>query len=138
MVDVFTRAQRSAVMARVLGRNTSPERDVRRALHWLGYRFRLSPQRLPGRPDVVLTKHRIVVFVHGCFWHQHAGCKSAARPESNKEYWNAKLDRNVARDRRNATILRKSGWRVVVIWECRIREARDLTAYVDRRVGHRM
>ena len=118
MADVFTKRQRSAVMAKVRGANTAPERAVRSLLHGLGYRFRLRPRELPGRPDIVLTRHRIAVFVNGCFWHQHLGCEAAARPTSNVRYWNAKLDRNAIRDRMNLALLRKLGWQPVVVWEC--------------------
>lgn len=129
MSDVFTPAQRSRVMAQVKGRDTSPEIAVRSLLHRLGYRFRLHRKELPGTPDVVLPRYRTVVFVHGCFWHQHPGCEAAARPASNTEYWNRKLDANRARDSRNQAELERLGWRVVIVWEC---ETKDSSALEKR------
>ena len=97
-MDVYTPQQRSRVMAAVRSTDTEPERRVRRLLHRLGYRFRLHRPDLPGRPDIVLPKWRAVLFVHGCFWHQHPNCPRAARPTSNVDFWNRKLDRNFRRD----------------------------------------
>lgn len=114
-------------MRRVRGANTRPERLVRSVLHDLGARFRLdSGRQLPGRPDVVLPSRRLAVFVHGCFWHQHSCPRGARRPGSSTDYWNAKLDRNVERDRRVCRELRAAGWRVVVVWECEARHAERL------------
>jgi DNA mismatch endonuclease (patch repair protein) len=115
--DVYDMATRSRVMAAVRSRDTAPELTVRRALHASGYRFRLHRQDFPGRPDIVLPKHRMAVFVHGCFWHGHE-CNRAKRPQTNVDYWDAKRERNRARDRRAQLELRRSGWRVAVIWTC--------------------
>jgi DNA mismatch endonuclease (patch repair protein) len=93
---------------------------VRKLLHRLGFRFRLHRRDLPGKPDVVLPKWRAVVFVHGCFWHQHEGCTRSVRPTSNVPFWTKKLDRNVQRDRENFAELRSAGWKVFVAWECEI------------------
>lgn len=123
MSDVFTPPERSRVMARVKGRDTSPEIAVRSLLHRLGYRFRLHRKDLPGKPDVVLPRYRTVVLVHGCFWHQHPGCEAAARPASHTEYWNRKLDANRARDIRNQAELERLGWRVVIVWECETKDS---------------
>lgn len=112
--------QRSEVMRQVRGKDTKPEIRVRRLLHRLGFRFRLHRDNLPGKPDIVLPKWRAVIFVHGCFWHQHPGCSRAARPTSNVEFWNKKLDRNVRRDAENIRQLEEAGWRVFVVWECLI------------------
>jgi DNA mismatch endonuclease (patch repair protein) len=98
--------------------NTGAELRVRRVLHALGYRFRLHRKDLPGTPDIVLPKYKAVVFVHGCFWHRHAGCHKSTIPKSNLEYWQAKFSGNVARDRENRRQLRALGWRTLVIWEC--------------------
>lgn len=87
-------------------------------MHRLGYRFRLYGKDLPGRPDLVLPRHRKVIFVHGCFWHGHAGCRRAARPSTNREFWDKKIDGNIARDAANIKALRKAGWKVLVIWQC--------------------
>ena len=118
MADVFSTAKRSSIMSNVRDKNTRPEVIVRSALHRQGYRFRLHRRDLPGTPDIVLPKHRTVIFVNGCFWHQHKGCAQARRPKSNHAFWAAKLDRNVARDRKNCTDLKRLGWRTVVIWTC--------------------
>lgn len=105
-------------MSQIKNRDTKPEKTVRSFLHRLGFRFRLSAQKLPGRPDVVLTRHRTVVMVHGCFWHRHPGCKLAYHPKTNIEFWNKKFGSNVARDRTVRNELRRLGWRIVVVWEC--------------------
>lgn len=121
MTDVFPRKQRSEIMARVKGKDTKPERLVRSMLHRNGFRFRLHRSDLPGKPDIVLPGRRVVIFVHGCFWHQHKGCKAAQRPASNPAYWGAKLDNNRRRDARNRRALSKLGWKVIVVWECSLK-----------------
>lgn len=125
MADVFDRAKRSQVMGRIRSKNTKPEISVRRALHALGYRFRLHVADLPGRPDIVLTKHRLIINVQGCFWHQHK-CLKGRLPASNSAYWTAKLAGNVSRDRRSRRMLRKLGWSVETVWECETRSRSDL------------
>lgn len=120
MTDRYTPDKRSAIMARVKARNTRPEITVRRLLHRLGYRFRLHRRDLPGTPDLVLPKHRAVVFVHGCFWHQHDCRRGHRRPASNSAYWGPKLARNVARDASARRALQQLGWRVLTIWECEV------------------
>ncbi len=110
-------------MAQVKSENTSPELAIRKLLHRLGYRFRLHRKDLPGKPDIVLPKYKTVIFVHGCFWHGHPGCKRAARPASNTDFWNKKLDRNIERDHKAREELEKLGWRVMTIWECEIKNA---------------
>lgn len=133
MPDKLTPQQRSHCMSRVKGKNTKPEMVIRSMLHRLGYRFRLHRKDLPGRPDIVLPKYRTVVFVHGCFWHQHHGCKKATVPENNREFWMAKLMGNIERDKQAHKALEALGWRVAVIWECAIKSnleivVSDLTA----------
>ena len=123
MTDIFDPCKRSEVMSRVKSRDTEPELRVRRLLHASGYRFRLHPTNLPGTPDIVLPRYRTVVFVHGCFWHGHRNCGAAKRPQTNVDFWNAKLDGNIARDKRNIKRLRAGRWRVVVLWECEIPKA---------------
>ena len=118
--DPFAGDKRSAVMSRVKSKNTKPEVRVRSALHRMGYRFRLHRKDLPGNPDIVLPKHRTIVFVHGCFWHQHPGCRKATVPQNNREYWEKKLGRNVERDARARQALAKQGWRVLTLWECEL------------------
>lgn len=127
MVDLLSKARRSWNMSRIRGSDTSPERAVRAFLHGLGFRFRLRPVRLPGRPDVVLTRHRVAVFVHGCFWHRHARCRFAYTPKSNVAFWTAKFEENVARDRRVRAQLRKLGWKCVTVWECQANNSEALT-----------
>jgi DNA mismatch endonuclease (patch repair protein) len=127
-MDTLTRERRSWNMSRIKGRDTKPELLVRSVLHRLGYRFRLHQKKLPGRPDLVLPKHRTVVFVHGCFWHRHPRCRYAYTPKSNIAFWTTKFEQNVARDREARRALRKAGWRVVVIWECQAKDAAILTA----------
>jgi DNA mismatch endonuclease (patch repair protein) len=119
MTDVVDRATRSRMMSGIRGRDTKPEKQVRSFLHRAGLRFRLHAS-LPGKPDLVFPKHRAVAFVHGCFWHRHAGCRYATTPSSNVDFWQAKFDANVARDKRVTRQLRKAGWRVLVVWECQL------------------
>ena len=123
-------------MSRIRGKNTVPEKQVRSALHRAGYRFRLHSKQLPGRPDVVLPKYCTVVFVHGCFWHRHKGCRYAYTPKSRVAFWKAKFDSNVERDRRNVRELRRLGWKVVKVWECETdRPDRWLRRLPDRSGG---
>ncbi|MFZ9916491.1 MAG: very short patch repair endonuclease [Phycisphaerales bacterium] len=120
MADTLTKAERSALMSRIRGKDTKPEVFVRSALHRAGFRFRLHGAALPGRPDIVLPRHRTVVFVHGCFWHRH-GCRLSSEPATRRAFWREKFARNRARDQRTARALRKLGWRVVTVWECSLR-----------------
>jgi DNA mismatch endonuclease (patch repair protein) len=131
-VDTFTPQERSEIMRRVKGRDTSPERIVRRVAHRLGYRFRLNRKDLPGCPDVVFPSRRKALFVHGCFWHQHPGCKRARIPSSNRAYWRKKLARNCKRDVRSLKLLRDIGWKPLVVWECQIGDPKRLAAKLDR------
>ena len=110
-------------MASVKSRDTSPELTVRRRLHALGYRFRLQAKELPGRPDIVLRARRKAIYVHGCYWHRHVGCKYASTPKTRTEFWTAKFDANVARDRRNLAALSALNWDALVIWECELKRA---------------
>ena len=107
-------------MRAVKGKNTKPELVLRRMLHRLGYRYRLHVQELPGKPDIVFSRKKCVIFVHGCFWHQHR-CAAAVRPESRREYWDAKLDGNARRDKRNRRLLRSLGWSSMIVWECQLK-----------------
>ena len=124
MTDTFSPEERSRVMSRVQGRDTRPELYVRRAVWTEGFRFRLHVKKLPGKPDMVLPKYRLAVFIHGCFWHHH-GCAKDRRPSSNREYWDRKLDGNAARDARHRAELEKLGWSVATIWECRLKDGTE-------------
>jgi DNA mismatch endonuclease (patch repair protein) len=123
-MDIYDNETRSRVMRSVRSKNTKPEVLVRRYLHSLGYRYRLHSANLPGSPDIVFAGRRKVIFIHGCFWHQHAGCKSADRPSANSDYWRVKLDRNMARDQSVLEALHILGWSVLVIWECETRKSK--------------
>ena len=120
MVDRLTPERRSWNMSRIRSKDTKPEIIVRSLLHRMGFRFRINPKKLPGRPDIVLPKYRAAVFVHGCFWHRHEGCRFAYTPKSRSEFWQAKFEANKRRDKDARERLREMGWRVVVLWECDI------------------
>ena len=120
MADRLTPERRSWNMSRIKGRDTGPEKRVRSILHRLGFRFTLRRVGLPGKPDVVLPRRRTVVFVNGCFWHQHAGCQNAVLPKTRTDFWVSKLTGNTDRDQRNSAALRRLGWRVLVVWECEL------------------
>ncbi len=119
-MDIVSKERRSRIMSRIKGRDTQCELAVRRLIHRMGFRFRLHSKDLPGRPDIVLPRHRKVVFVHGCFWHRHARCRYAYNPKSNVHHWRAKFSSNVERDRETLKLLRRKKWDALVIWECEI------------------
>ena len=119
MVDVVDRATRSRMMSGIRGRDTKPELVVRKYLHASGLRFRLAPKQLSGKPDIVLSRYRTAIFVHGCFWHRHPNCKYATVPSTNTSFWMEKFAGNVLRDRRVQRELREEGWQVLVVWECK-------------------
>ena len=127
--DIYSAAKRSEIMSRVRSTGSKPEMLVRRLVHSLGYRFRLHHDGLPGKPDLAFPRHRKVIFVHGCFWHQHGRCAKATIPASNHAFWERKLSGNVERDRQNVAALCRSGWQILVIWEC---ETRDRDALATR------
>ena len=127
---------RSENMRAIRGKDTKPELEVRRLVHGLGYRFRLHRADLPGKPDLVFSARRKVIFVHGCFWHSHA-CKSGLIPNSNRDFWLPKLRQNKARDARNIDALAQQGWKVLVIWECELKDTRPLRLTVKRFLGNR-
>jgi DNA mismatch endonuclease, patch repair protein len=122
MVDVVDKETRSRMMANIRGKNTSPEFAVRRFLHAQGLRYRLHVKHLPGKPDLVFPRFGVALFVHGCFWHRHDGCRFATTPASNTAFWEKKFDANKKRDETVVRTLTKAGWRVLVIWECEINE----------------
>lgn len=122
MADVHSAAQRSYNMSRIRGKDTKPELLVRSVVHRMGYRFRLHRKDLPGKPDLVLPKHRKIIFVHGCYWHMHRCRYGRVVPKTNTEFWQQKRQSNVQRDRRNLKQLRKDGWQILVVWECWTRQ----------------
>jgi DNA mismatch endonuclease (patch repair protein) len=130
-MDFLDRQARSALMARIRGRDTKPELAVRRYLHGRGLRYRLHDKSLPGKPDLVFGSRKVAVFVHGCFWHGHRGCKKARTPKTRPEFWAAKVAGNMRRDRRVARRLRGMGWRVFTVWQCCINDARMDKLYRD-------
>jgi DNA mismatch endonuclease (patch repair protein) len=130
MTDSVDAETRSRIMRRIRSQDTGPERIVRSFLHRSGLRFRLHRPDLPGRPDIVIAAAQAVVFVHGCFWHQHAGCSSSGVPLSNRSYWRPKLLRNVRRDATNRATLVRMGWAVEVVWECALTSERRLRRLV--------
>jgi len=121
MTDVVDRATRSRMMAGIKGRDTKPEIVLRKALHARGLRYRLHCKVMPGRPDLVFPKFRAVVFIHGCFWHRHEGCRFATTPGTRPEFWAQKFAQNISRDQRAVAALSKIGWRTAIIWECGIK-----------------
>lgn len=131
MADVVDKETRSRMMAGIRGRDTKPEIEVRKFLHKSGLRFRLSPADMFGKPDIVLPRHKVVVLVHGCYWHRHPGCKFATTPKTNKAFWIKKFDSNVARDNLVKKQLKSLGWKVLIVWECQITQ-RKLNALSKR------
>lgn len=122
-MDCYDKATRSHVMRCVRAKDTAPEIHVRRALFKAGFRYRLHQAKLPGKPDIILSKYRIVIFVNGCFWHRHLGCKHATTPASNKDYWETKFRHNMERDKETIQQLENAGWTVWIAWECEIAKA---------------
>lgn len=122
MTDIVDTATRSRMMAGIREKNTAPELLIRQNLHRLGFRFRLHDKRLPGKPDLLLPKHRAVIFVHGCFWHGH-DCPAFKWPTTRAEFWRTKIERNCENDRRHTKELREMGWRICVVWECSVRKS---------------
>jgi len=125
-MDIVTPEQRSAIMAKIGPRNTAPELAVRRALHRMGYRFRLHRPDLPGKPDIVLPRYRTAILVHGCFWHRHPGCRFAYNPKSRLAFWTRKFEKNVSRDLKVRRELEEGGWMVHVVWECETEDSKEL------------
>jgi len=119
-MDIVSSDKRSEMMSRIRGQDTKPEILVRSLLHRLGYRFRLHGRDLPGTPDIILPRHKKIIFVHGCFWHRHEGCKDATIPKTRTEWWLDKLNKNGERDKKNLENLQSSGWKVITIFECEI------------------
>ena len=133
----MTTSQRSKLMSRIRGKDTTPELQVRSIVHRLGYRFRLHAKDLPGSPDLVLPRLGTVILVHGCFWHRHRGCRYATTPSTRRAFWQAKFDANVARDRRVSASLRRLGWSVITVWECQLRRPERVADRLQRLLAER-
>ncbi len=132
MPDVLTPLQRKKCMASIKNKNTKPELLVRKAVHRMGFRFRLHRNDLPGKPDIVLPCHKKIIFVHGCFWHMHDCKYGRVSPKTNKKFWSDKRNKNVDRDNRNLLQLKEDGWEVLVLWECWTKNARDLERELEK------
>lgn len=130
MADHLSTERRSWAMSRVKSKNTSPELRVRSILHRLGYRYRLHVGKMPGKPDIVLPKHRTVLFVHGCFWHRHPGCSRSSVPKTNTAFWLRKFEKTESRDREADIVLRQRGWLTVTIWECHTKNSQSLESLI--------
>ena len=133
-MDFVSKEKRSAIMRGVKGKDTKPEIRVRSLLHGMGYRFRLHRKDLPGRPDICLPKWRTVIFVHGCFWHQHGDCGAARIPDSNRGFWIEKFKRTKERDKAHREQLEASGWKVFIVWECDLADEAGLKARMSKRL----
>jgi len=123
MADVHNQQTRSFNMSRIKGKDTKPELLVRKFLFANGYRYRLHVKNLPGKPDIVLPKYKTVIFVHGCFWHGHANCKYYVVPKTNTDWWLQKINGNIAKDAKAVKALKKAGWKIITIWECKLKPA---------------
>ena len=131
-MDTVTPSQRSHIMSRIKAKDTKPEIVVRKKLFEAGLRYRIHVRDLPGTPDIAIKKYKLVVDVRGCFWHGHGNCRFSSRPKSNKSFWLEKIDRNRQRDRGNLNELRKMGYRIFVVWECKTKEEKSLMSEIDK------
>ena len=132
MADVHTKKQRSYNMSQIKGKNTRPEIIIRSLVHRMGYRFRLHQNNLIGKPDIVLARHKKIIFVHGCFWHMHKCRYGKVRPKTNVKFWEQKRQGNVARDKQNLRKLRSAGWKVLTVWECQTRDLEKLKIKLEK------
>lgn len=132
MTDVYPIEKRSWIMSRVKRRDTQPEVLARSLVHRMGFRFRIHRRELPGNPDIVLPRHKKLIFIHGCFWHGHTGCSRSKRPTTNKNFWNNKLNSNIKRDRKNYKELQRIGWKVLVVWGCETKSSELLLRKLER------
>lgn len=132
MTDVFTKKKRSSIMSRITGKHTLPELRVRKALYSIGIRYRLHDKKLSGHPDIVISKLKTVLFVNGCFWHQHKNCKRSTIPKTNREYWLPKLKRNIEKQTEDFRKLKKEGWKIAVVWECQTKNQNKLELRLRR------
>jgi DNA mismatch endonuclease (patch repair protein) len=135
MADVYSKEKRSDIMSRIKSRKTRPESDVAGLLRKLGIKYRGHVKSLPGQPDFVVASASTVIFVHGCFWHNHRNCKRARLPKTNRAFWKRKIDGNRRRDQRIARSLRKEGWHVVTVWQCQLRNHERVRGRLERLLG---
>lgn len=126
MTDIYSKNKRSRIMSKISGKETKYEILVRKFLFEKGFRYRKNDKRLPGRPDIVLPKYKTIIFIHGCFWHGHH-CKAGKLPETNKEFWENKINSNIERDKNNQLILGKLGWKIIIIWQCELKNKKIIT-----------
>ncbi len=134
-MDKLSPELRSRNMARIGSKDTKPEMKVRRLVHAMGYRYRLHVKELPGKPDLVFSSRKKVIYVHGCFWHQHKGCREGKVPTSRESYWLPKLTRNVGRDRKHIRRLKRLGWEVLTLWECQLGDSKEVERKVRAYLG---
>ena len=140
MADVHDKKTRSFNMSKIKGKDTKPEILVRHYLFSKGLRYRINDRRYPGTPDIVLPKYRTAVFVNGCFWHKHEGCRYFVWPKNNAEFWKEKIDKNAARDQKNYSLLREAGWNVLIVWECQLKSQSreiELQLLLERIIEHK-
>lgn len=133
MSDIYSKQKRSEIMSKISGKDTKPEILVRKLLFAKGFRFRKNDKRLPGTPDIVLPKYKTVIFIHGCFWHNHIGCKRSKLPKTNEVFWKKKISENVTRDDINVDKIKKMGWKVIIIWQCKLEKniSTELNRIID-------
>ena len=131
-MDIWDRQQRSKMMSKIRSKNTKPEIALRKALFAKGFRYRINDKKLPGKPDIVLPKYNVVIFMHGCFWHEHENCKRAHLPKSNIDYWENKIRTNKERDVRNRELLSALGWKIIIVWECEINTVEKLKNIINK------
>ena len=137
-MDKLTPEQRSRLMGRVKSRDTTPELIVRRLIHAMGFRYVLHDKRLPGRPDLVFPRFKKIIFVNGCFWHFHEGCRYATIPTSRTEFWQKKLERNRERDAGDLILLTEQGWKVLTIWQCELKNIKSIQERIGRFLGQKV
>lgn len=130
-VDIFSKAERSRIMGLIKGKDTAPEILIRKYLFSRGFRFRVNDTRYPGKPDIILPKYKTAIFVHGCFWHGHPDCKWANLPKTNTDFWAEKISKNISRDNKNKEELQALGWKVLLVWDCELRNKKTRDSRID-------
>ena len=131
MTDIYTKSKRSQIMSKISDRDSKMEVFIRKALFAKGFRFRKNDTSLPGKPDIVLPRHKTIIFTHGCFWHGHEECKASKLPESRRDFWEKKIKDNIERDKRNSNLLQRNGWKVITLWQCELNTERKRQARLN-------